>query len=197
MVAFLAQELVWGIFTECKLCNTAMAAQFGDRLGPISCFLKVLPFPSYRRGSVMATWVHFPSGTTWMPLFSDHFSTPLVSESATTLLPSSAVFPPRRGNWAAQDTNVMEGEPEASHGFTQYSWIAQSLETRGSQRPRRCHCGQEGSNVQFTVSTKMIFSNWPFLSYPKGVAAKVTWSCLATQHTVQSWRDETRLVHCG
>lgn len=128
MVAFLAQELVWGIFTECKLCNTAMAAQFGDRLGPISCFLKVLPFPSYRGGSVMATWVHFPSGTTWMPLFSDHFSTPLVSESATTLLPSSAVFPPRRGNWAAQDTNVMEGEPEASHGFTQYSWIAQSLE---------------------------------------------------------------------
>lgn len=56
------------------------------------------------------------------PLFCDRFSTPLVSEAATAAgpLPSQ---PSHHGaqNWATQHTNMMEGKPEPSRGFTQYS----------------------------------------------------------------------------
>lgn len=84
--------------------------------------------------------------------------------------PPLPVFPPWIENWAAQHTKVMEEEPEVSHGFTQHSLnCSVSGTARGSQHQSRCHCGHEGGNVQFTASVKMIFSNWSFLGYPKGV----------------------------
>lgn len=94
--------------------------------------------------------------------------------------PPQPVFPQWTENWAEQHTNVVEGEPEASHGFTQYSlncWVSGTA--RGSQYQSRCHCGHEGGNVQFTASVKLIFSYWSFLVYPKGVkSTRIKCTCL-------------------
>lgn len=98
-----------------------MEAQFGGRLGPISCFLKVLPFPSSEGGSVMTTRVHFLSGSTWMPPFRVVISPALwfLSQSLQ-VLPSPASLP-TTDRKLGSTAHKRDGEPEASHGFTQYS----------------------------------------------------------------------------
>lgn len=158
-----------------------MEAQFGGKLGSISCFSKVLPFPSYVGGSVLATRVQFLSGTTWMPPVCGHSSIPLVSESAPAgaALPSGLPTMDRKLGRAAHKYD--EGELEASHAFSQYSLnFSVSGTARGSQYQSRCHCGHEGGHAQFTASVKMTLSNWPFLGYPKGVKSRrITCICLA------------------
>lgn len=152
-----------------------MEAQFGGRLGPISCFLKVLPFPSSGRGSVMTTHVHFLSGTIWMPPFRVVISPPLWLLSPPLQVLPTPVFPPWTGNWAAQHTNGMESQRQAMVSLN----CTISATAQGSQHKSRCHCGHEGGNVQFTASVKMIFSNWPFLGYPKRVKSRrITCICL-------------------
>lgn len=49
-------------------------------------------------------------------------------------------------------------------------WIVQSLEQPEVANSKvDAIVGMKGGNVQFTASVKMIFSNWSFLGYPKGV----------------------------
>lgn len=106
-----------------------MEAQFGGKLGPISCFSKVLPFPSYGGGSVLATRVHFLSGTICMPLFSSHFSTPLVSESA----PAGAALPSQsshNGQKTGQSSTQMWWRESQRQAMVSHNtvWIVQFLE---------------------------------------------------------------------
>lgn len=118
-------------------------------------------------------WYHLDA-----PIQSGHFSTPLVSESTPTGAAHRSV--PTMDRKLGSTAHKWDGEPEASHGFTQHSLNCTiSATARGSQHKSRCHCGHEGGNVQFTASVKMIFSNWPFLGYPKGVKSRrITCICL-------------------
>lgn len=175
MVAFLAQVLVWGTFTESKLCTVNLMQQhsYGNTVwGKIRTrlmFPKGIAFSKLWGRLCDGKMSSLPQWT-WMPLFSCHFSTPLVSESS----PAGAALPSQSSHHGQKTEQCStQAEPEASPGFTQYSLNCSISGTaRGSQHQSRCHRGHEGGNVQFSASVKMIFSNWPFLGFPKGVKSR-------------------------
>lgn len=134
MVAFLAQVLVWGTFTGSKLCTVNVMQQhsYGSTVwGEIRTHLMFLKGVAFSK-----LWGRLCDGNmsslpqwTWMPLFSWHFSTPLVSESS----PAGAALPSpssHHGQKTGQCSTQMWWRESQKQAMVSQNtvWIVQSLE---------------------------------------------------------------------